>query len=233
MTTSIWLNDPTILLRNDKINELWPTPEMSAAEKVNAITRLVILLVIIGVLLTLNYNIIWIGIVTLGIIILLYYMQNQVINKKKEQFSNILPGVYPLLTDPDMYKKNKNLFQKPTVQNPLMNVTLPEIYYDPKRKPAAPTFLPEVECEINSSVKNFVAKEFDDPKIKDKLFTDLGDAFVFNRSMIQYNATANTQVPNDQKAFQEYLYGNMISGKEGNPIALVRNNSGAVDFRNP
>ena len=65
------------------------------------------------------------------------------------------------------------------------------------------------------------------------MFTDLGDAFVFNRSMIQYNATANTQVPNDQKAFQEYLYGNMISGKEGNPIALVRNNSGAVDFRNP
>jgi len=233
MTTSIWLNDPTILLRNDKINELWPTPEMSAAEKVNAITRLVILLVIIGVLLTLNYNIIWIGIVTLGIIILLYYIQNQVINKKKEQFSNRLPGVYPLLTDPDMYKKNKNLFQKPTVQNPLMNVTLPEIYYDPKRKPAAPTFLPEVECEINSSVKNFVAKEFDDPKIKDKLFTDLGDAFVFNRSMIQYNATANTQVPNDQEAFQEYLYGNMISGKEGNPIALERNNGGAVDFRNP
>ena len=50
MTTSIWLNDPRILLRNDKIRQLWPTEDMSAAEKVNAITRLVIILVTIGFL---------------------------------------------------------------------------------------------------------------------------------------------------------------------------------------
>tara|TARA_A100001011_G_C14306533_1_gene843438 strand:- start:1744 stop:2445 length:702 start_codon:yes stop_codon:yes gene_type:complete len=233
MTTSIWLNDPTILLRNDKIRQLWPTEDMSAAEKVNAITRLVIILVTIGFLITLNYKIIWIGIVTLGIVFLLYYIQNRVIDKKKENFSNRLPGVYPLLTDPVMYEMNKNLFQKPTTENPLMNVSLPQIYYEPDRKPAAPAFLPQVEKQINASVKDFVAKPFKDEKIKDKLFADLGDAFVFNRSMLQYNATANTQVPNDQKAFQEYLYGNMISAKEGNPIALERNHAGAYDFTNP
>ena len=233
MTTSIWLNDPTILLRNDKISELWPGPEMSAEDKVNAISRLVIILVIIGFLLTLNIRIVWIGVATLGIVFLLYYVQNHVINRKREKFTNRLSGVYPLLTDPAMYEMNKNSFQKPTKENPLMNVTLPEIYYEPERKPAAPSFLPQVEDQVNSAVKDFVTKPFDDPKIKDKLFTDLGDALLFNRSMLQYNSMPNTQVPNDQQAFQEYLYGNMISGKEGNPIALERTNSGAYDFTNP
>ena len=48
--------------------------------------------------------------------------------------------------------------------------------------------------------------------------------------MIQWTGTANTQVPNDQKSFQEYLYGSMISGKEGNPLALERMHSGAYNY---
>lgn len=232
MTTSIWLSDPTILLRNDKITELWPKPIMSSEEKVNAITRLVILLVIIGFLITLNVKIICVGIVTLGIVFLLYYIQNPA-TKKDENFTNRLPGVYPLLTDPCTYEMHKNLYTKPSGENPLMNLSLPQIYYEPKRKPAAPAFMPQVEEEINNNVKDFVAKPFKDETIKDKLFADLGDEIVFNRSMLQYNTTANTQVPNDQKAFQEYLYGNMISGKEGNPIALERSYAGAYNFTNP
>lgn len=233
MTTPIWLNDPRILLKNDKIKEIWPTQEMSASEKVNAITRLVIILMIVGFLLTLKLNILWIGIATLGIVLMLYYIQNRDFVKKREKFSNRLPGVYPILTDPMMYEMNKCNFQAPKYHNPLMNVTLPQIHYEPNRKPAAPAFLPEVEEKINDSVKEFVAKPFDDPEIKDKLFADLGDELEFNRSMVQYNAMPNTQVPNDQKAFQEYLYGNMISAKEGNPLALERNHAGAYNFRNP
>ena len=48
MTTPVWLNDPRILLRKDKIMEIWPNQDMSAEEKVNAVSRLVIILVIIG-----------------------------------------------------------------------------------------------------------------------------------------------------------------------------------------
>ena len=233
MTTPVWLNDPRILLRKDKIMEIWPSQDMTAEEKVNAVSRLVIILVIIGFLLTLKVNIFVLGAATLGIVYLLYYFQNRSVNKYKEKFSNKMSGVYPLLTDPLMYNMNKNLFQKPKQSNPLMNVTLPEIYYDPERKPAAPAFMPEVEKQINKSVKEFVTEPFDDPKIKDKLFADLGDELTFNRSMLQYNAMPNTQVPNDQGAFQEYLYGNMISAKEGNPLALERNHAGAYDFTNP
>ncbi len=36
MTTPVWLNDPRILLRKDKIMEIWPSQHMTAEEKVNA-----------------------------------------------------------------------------------------------------------------------------------------------------------------------------------------------------
>jgi len=230
MPTAIWLRDPRILLRNDKLAQIWPIPGMSPEEKVNAITRLVVILTLIGYLLTMSKNIFLIGFVTLGIVCLLYYFQTKDNNPSVEKFSNRLSGVYPSFTDPVDYELNKNKYVKPTMENPLMNVTLPEIYYDPHRKPAAPAFNPEVEEEINNSVKTFVEKPFNDDKIDKKLFADLGDAMEFNRSMIPFNATANSQVPNDRKAFQDYLYGDMISGKEGNPLALERNQTGAYNY---
>jgi len=230
MPTAIWLRDPRILLRNDKLTEIWPLPGMSPEEKVNAITRLVIILMLIGYLLTLSKNIFFIGLVTLGIVYALYFFQSGSKNRSVEKFSNRLSGVYPALTDPVDYELHKNNFVKPTIANPLMNVTLPEIYYDPHRKPAAPTFNPLVEQEINNAVQKFVEKPFDDDKIGKKLFADLGDAMDFNRSMIPFNATANTQVPNDREAFQEWCYGDMISAKEGNPLALERNQTGAYNY---
>jgi len=230
MPTPIWLTDPRILLQNDNITQLWPLPGMSSEEKVNAITRLVIILMFIGYLLTLSTNIFLIGLVTLGVVYVLYFIQTREKNQSVEKFSNRLSGVYPSITDPVIYEMNKNKYVKPSVSNPLMNVTLPEIYYDPKRKPAAPAFNPEVEQEINKSVKTFVEEPFNDSTIDKKLFADLGDEMQFNRSMIPFNAMPNTQVPNDQGAFQNYLYGDMISGKEGNPLALERKQTGAYNY---
>jgi hypothetical protein len=222
MTIQFWLKDPTILFK-ENITEIWPKKSMSYEEKLNAITRLIIVLVIIGLLITQNLNILMLGIITIIIIILLYYN-----NSKKENFTNIQES-----TIEKYYKANKNLFQQPSNNNPLMNITLPQIHYEPNRKPAAPSFLPEVSASIDASVKEFVSKPFKDQTIKNKLFSNLGDEFNFNRSMIQYNTMPNTLVPSDQKGFLEYLYGTMISGKEGNQIALYRNNSGAYNYTNP
>ena len=54
-----------------------------------------------------------------------------------------------------------------------------------------------------------------------KLFKDLGENFEFNRSMIQFNSAPNTTIPNDQGEFSEYLYGSMLSGKEGSKFKLM------------
>ena len=42
--------------------------------------------------------------------------------------------------------------------------------------------------------------------------------------MHTFYATPNTKIPNDQEGFANFCYGDMISSKEGNPLALERNN---------
>ena len=209
MVSVFWLDNPSILFNKKKIMELWPQSEYSLECKLNAITRLVILLTILGYLFTRNMKILITGIITIGVVVILYKTQHKKnkLNKKmlKEGF-----------TSPELYERVKSSFMKPTQKNPLMNVLLPEIQYNPQRKPAAPAFNPTVEKNINEKVA--------DPR----LFLDLGDNIAFDQSMRNFYATANTTIPNDQKAFAEYCYGSMPSCRGGDYLQCSKNN-----YRNP
>ena len=48
----IWYKDPKVLIEKAKVLELWPAPEMTFAEKINAMVRLIIVLTIAGFVLT-------------------------------------------------------------------------------------------------------------------------------------------------------------------------------------
>jgi len=221
MTTALWINQPSILLKHDSLNEFWPQGKMSLNEKINAITRLILILTLLGYLLTFSLKILVAGLVTLIAIILLHILQNRNSigpdsSLIKEMFSNKLPGVYPNDSNPKLYELNKDSYIEPTEENPLMNVLLPEIKYDPKRKPAAPTFNANVEKKINDSVKEFVEKPFRDKNINQKLFGSVEDEFDLDRSMLQFTATANTTIPNDQNKFLKFLYGGLQLKKRTN-----------------
>ena len=209
MVSVFWLDNPSILFNKKKIMELWPQSEYSLECKLNAITRLVILLTILGFLFTRNMKILITGIITIGVVIILYKTQR----KKKRLNKKMLKEGF---TSPELYEKVKSSFMKPTQKNPLMNVLLPEIQYNPQRKPAAPAFNPTVEKNINKKVA--------DPR----LFLDLGDNIAFDQSMRNFYATANTTIPNDQKAFAEYCYGSMPSCRGGDYLQCSKNN-----YRNP
>ena len=230
MENRLWIYDPAILLDKDEITKLWPENNMSSIEKMNAIARVVILLTFIGCLLTKNLNILLIGIITLvfSIFYYLYYIKKDT----NEEFSNIESGVYPKIDYSKHYEECKKDYQQPSTNNPMANLLIPEIHYNPERKPAAPAFNPLVEKEINEIIQTNVAKKFDDPEIKNKLFANLGDALEFNRSMTRFTATANQEVPDHRDEFAQFCYGDMISGKEGHPLALERNQSGAVNYMN-
>jgi len=188
--------------------ELWPQSEYSFECKLNAITRLVILLTILGYLFTRSIRIVVTGLITIGVVVILYKSHH----KKKKLNKKMLKEGF---TSPELYEKVKSSFMKPTQKNPLMNVLLPEIQYNPQRKPAAPAFNPTVEKNINKKVA--------DPR----LFLDLGDNIAFDQSMRNFYATANTTIPNDQKAFAEYCYGTMPSCG-GDYLQCSKNN-----YRNP
>jgi len=214
MNTQFWLYNPLVLFDKNNFTELWPNNNMNLNEKLNSITRLVIVLSILGYLITKNKNMIITGILTIGSISLLQYIQHNRYLKKnlqKEGFDN-LNMIY------------KNEYTKPTKNNPMMNVLLPEINDNPNRESAQPSFNPVVENNINNKTKEMVVGKFDNNKNIDKrLFKDLGDNYEFDTSMRQWYSTPNTKVMNDQKSFAEFCYGDMISCKEGNELACTRN----------
>lgn len=213
MTTPFWLNNPNNLFKSGEITHVWPSPEMSFEAKLNAITRLVILITLLGYLLTQKTKIILSGILTLGAIVLLYIIKTK-------------DGIKEAFTTRDLYNIIKTEFTEPTQTNPGMNVLLTEIDDNPHRKRAAPAFNPIVEQDINKKTKQFVVQNFDDTTaIDERLFKDLGDNFNFDQSMRSWHSTANTTIPNDQKSFTDFCYGDMISCRDetNNELACTRN----------
>ena len=219
--TNIWLNNPAVLLKKGQLNQIWPREYMSRNEKINAITRLVIILTLLGFLVTQSYNFLFTGLVTLGVIAALYYAKEY-----KQDNKGVVQSTAEGFTNPEVYQALKSNFTNPTNKNPFMNVLLPEIQDNPTRKMAAPAYNRAVEKQINEDTENFVVSNFDnDPQIKKKLFSNLGDSLEFeNFGQYNFYATANSRVPNDQKSFADFCYGDMVSGKEGNDFALMRNN---------
>lgn len=77
----VWVNNPTILLDKNTIFEIWPTQQMCYERKINAMTRLIILLTILGFILTRSMKIVVVGFITL-IVVYLFYYQNWYKRKK-------------------------------------------------------------------------------------------------------------------------------------------------------
>jgi len=238
MTTPFWSNDPTILFNKDNITQIWPTQQMTFEAKLNAISRIVILMSILGFIFTRNWNLVIIGIVTLAIIFTLYKLRKQNLVSsliKKEGFSvnpSMQPSALspaPMLTDPVTLKNVlRSNFHPTTKKNPFGNVLLTDINDDPNRLAAAPSFNPDVYDEIDKSVKK--QTQMLNPGIintNKQLYGDLKDNYDLDNSMMQFYSMPNTRVANDQGAYAEYLYGNMPSGKSSGPdgaFARVQDN---------
>lgn len=234
--TAFWLNDPTVLFNNAGITEIVPMTGMNRESRLNAISRMIILLTILGYLLTLSYKIILLGVISLAMIAFLYVAQGSSAaaaatptpSGKKEGFSNYAnynTGRRRMTKVAAASSPSGLTFQAPTPQDPLMNVLLTDIVDRPNRPAAEPAFNPKVEHAINESTIQFVVDDLGgNPNLEDRLFRDLGDNYEFSNSMRNYFATPNTRIPNDQHAFAEYCYGDMISCKEGNMMACARAN---------
>jgi len=233
MNTTFWLNNPTILFKSEYIKELYPINGMTSEQKLNAITRLIILLTILGYLVTQRVKIVITGVVTLGVIVILYYTnRNSQLKNDLKKTKNIegFGNIENLNSEKmDCYNVLKKSYTNPTPQNPVMNVLLTEIHDNPERLEGAPGFNKVVENSINDNTKKFIESQFGENSgpgsdIDNKLFKDLGDSFEFEQSMRNFYVTPNTKIPNDQASFAEFCYGDMISCKEGDPLACTRNN---------
>ena len=249
-STPFWLNEPTILFNKKYIASVWPSENMSSAEKLNAISRFVIIASLLGYLITLNLKMILVAVVTLAVIAILFNVQQNQLSQKsstgdengngngngtsKDSNTNTNTNtntkkVKEGFASAMLYNELKNEYTNPEENNPMMNVLLPEISYDPNRSEAAPAYNPEVEKDLDKKTKHYVVDTtFGDGTkkqqeyIRRKLFSDIGDNYEFDFSMRNFYTNPNTTIPNDQGGFANFCFGDMISAKEGNDYALGR-----------
>ena len=234
MTAIFWSNDPTILFNKESMLQLWPTQKMTFEAKLNAISRLIIVISILGFVFTRNFNLLIIGIITLAIIFTLYRLRKQKLVSflKKEGFSlNSLKNSSSdkVTTNPiTMESLLRSNFHPTTKKNPFGNVLLTDINDTPNRLAAAPSFNPDVYEDIMNATKK--QTQMLNPGIintNKQLFNDLYENYQLDNSMMRFYSTANSRIASDQGAFSQYLYGNMPSGKESNAegaLARVQDN---------
>ena len=222
---SFWINDPTILFNKDYIFELWPTTNMCYEQKLNAISRLIVLLTILGYILTKSSRVLIVGVLTLAGIFVLYTMRKQKVNKEMLENFDIKPSnektsvfektnVNPVTLDAVL----RTEFKEGTKKNPFSNVLLTQINDEPERKAAPPSFNVDVDTDITKNVKRAV--QMMNPGIKNtnkQLFGDLYQNFELDNSNRVFYSTPNTRVTNDALSFGNFLYGNMPSAKEDTP----------------
>ena len=234
MTTPFWSNDPTILFNKESILQIWPKQQMTFESKLNAISRLVIIMTILGFIFTRNFNLIIIGTLTLAILYTLYKLRKQQLVSsliKKEGFS-VNSSMQPselsssqMLRDPvTLESVLRSDFHPTTKKNPFGNVLLTDIADTPDRRAAAPSFNPVVYDDIDKAVKK--QTQMLNPSIVNtnkQLYGDLQSNYDLDKSMMRFYSTPNSRIANDQGAYSEYLYGALYSGKEDTPEgALMR-----------
>jgi len=190
----IWFNDPNILLKE---LDIWPMEDMSSVKKYNAITRLVILLTIIGFIATKSIQIILIGIICLGIIV--YVNIN---NKEKDIKANINEN----FINNDLYELIKPNLDLGSKTNPFGNVMMES---DVNKKIAAPGYNSNVKAEIKKNVFESIKETNKNNDDINKIIKNDVDNKNFESSLHNYYSTANSQQPNDQQGFIDFCYGDL------------------------
>jgi hypothetical protein len=226
-----WANNPNIIFNNDQMFEFFPTDDMSFSQKLNAVSRTIIIMTLVSFLYTQSVRILIIGGISLFFVYMLYLhntSKKDAVNTKKKQtegFNDLTKTGYDdpastVYSTTDMM----NVFKAPEAGNPFGNVLVSDYLYNPQRKPAPPAYNANVAKDIVDKAKECVRRNNpDQPDITEKLFQDLGDEYVFEQSLRQFNSTPSTTIPNDQEAFMDFCYGGMTSCKEGNAFACAKN----------
>lgn len=204
--TQFWLENPNVLLNKNYISEIWPRSDFGLAQKLNAITRFIVLFSILGYYLTKSLYIPVSAVISLVVIVIIY--KTKKIENFRESFTN----------QQEAKEKIVNILEKeftmPTKENPVMNVMMNDYKDNPKKKPAAPSYNKQVLEKMNNAAQN---KNL-------KLYKNLGDNLAFEHSMRNFYTMPNTSIPNNQKDFALFCYGNMKSCKDGDYLQCSKNN---------
>lgn len=230
---AFWGDNPNVLVDPTFRYEWFPVGDMDYNRQLNAITRMTILVTVVWLLVAQQPRILVVGALTIVAIYFVHQQKqkqglrnNNKNNNKEGYVSQQVVLDYEGIQQQEQQEqlKQRTLFQAPTVQNPFGNVLVTDYDDRTTRLPAAPIDQPVVSQTILDQAKELVREMHpEQPEVSEKLFRDLGEQFTFEQSMRPFYSMPNTSIPNDQQAFTNFCYGNMVSCKEGNELACARN----------
>ena len=222
-TVQFWSKDLNVLLKYPL--EFFPSDTMTYIQKLNALSRIILVLTIGSFIVTRNIRLLFVGALTLAAIAYMHYVKATGEEKKLENFEPYNGGTTPgeaLVEDQNM--DTSTVFAEASSSNPFNNVLITDYSNADNKKPAPPAYADDTKKTILEQTKNMIAeKNPEQPLINNKLFRSLEDDLHFEQSMRPFYSTASTTIPNDQKGFADFCYGSMISCKEGNQFACARN----------
>ena len=177
--------DPKQLVRSDKIKDFWPTNEQNAAERVNATARFIVYATCILYLIRRDVRVFVLGMTGIGV---LYVMEKSNMVKEGDARPSVVEKV----------SMGRAACHLPTRDNPMGNVLMNE-YVDRPDRPSA--------CEY-SSVDDRVNRMLSDriPYGPSRSRSALPDQ-QRNSYSRQFVSMPVTNIPGDQTAFAEWLYG--------------------------
>jgi len=184
-----WVENIEILYNQDRLTEFFPTGDMTMYEKMNASLRLSIYLFVIYLIIRRNIKAIFLPFFVAAITLYIFKYENGMVL----DIDKILFGI-------NMDELNEQCVL-PTEENVFMNVMKTD--YGTGKKG-------HKSCNVDSKY----VKEAIKNKFSDKLYKDVSDVYSNTGLERQFVSNPNNLIPNDQKKFALYLYGNDTTCKE-------------------
>lgn len=197
---TVWYKDIPGFITEKTYMRFFPSPDMGFAEQLNSMMRLAVYFAAIMLIIKKDANILFVPIFV-GIFTYLVYSVDEK-NRRGDRTILEKMGIGEEFG-------TGRLCQKPTKDNPFMNVLMTDYGSNPGRPRA---------CRFEGKVKEEVKKNFDH-----NLYRDVDDIFHKKASDRQFYTTASTTIPNDVGTFGQWLYGTPKTCKEGNGNGCYKN----------
>jgi hypothetical protein len=163
---------------------------MSRDQKLNAITRFIILVSLFGYMCINRVIIIVFGLILIGIIVILY-------NTQKE-------GMASYLTN-----EKANIY----TNNPFNNVLITDYAFNPNKPEFNEEYTTDLETRLTNGIKSSIVEQNKDNNEITDLFKNDGDNLALEESSRQFFTNPITTIPNKQDNFLEFCYGTLHSEK--------------------
>lgn len=177
----IWYNDLNSFFDINNLLIYFPTSDMVYIEKLNTILRLSMYISILLFAVLNDRRAFFLVMIVAIITYILYSVENN-----QEEYREI---DYDRVINKEQYTEEK--CTKPTMENPFMNVMMNEYQENPKRGKA---------CDVDQ------VKEYVDDYFENTLYRSVDDIYNKDSSTRQYYTMPNTNIPNDQEGFANWLY---------------------------